>query len=94
MKNILKLLALILLTLSCDSPSSGLTSDKLDSSRLGDYEISTINGHTYIIYDFGIVDQRVYSHSHDPDCIKCKNRRILEMDSLIKVNIKNSSNVQ
>lgn len=60
------------ITLSCVNPKpNGQTT----TTKYGDYSLKVIDSCEYIEYDYGIVDQRVYSLTHKGNCKFCKNRK-------------------
>ncbi len=36
--------------------------------KLGDFSIKKIDGCEYVVYDYGVFDQRVFSMTHKGDC--------------------------
>lgn len=44
------------------------TGDGNESVKYGDYTIKVIDGCQYIEYDYGFLDQRVYSLTHKGNC--------------------------
>lgn len=68
----LSVLSILFLTLfSCTpQPEGGIL-----TSRNGDYNTKVIDSCEYIEYDYGVVDQRVYSLTHKGNCKYCKSRQ-------------------
>lgn len=65
MKKFLVILMVCFVGVGCDNPQ---TSGGNETSIDGDYTIKVIDGCQYIEYDYGILDQRVYSLTHKGDC--------------------------
>ena len=60
--------SLSLLAFSCVNPQP---KGESTTSRYGDYSLKVIDSCEYIEYDYGIVDQRVYSLTHKGNCKFC-----------------------
>lgn len=77
MKKII-ILSIILLLVSCKpeykEASSSPNNNEFEGVRHGDYIVKTIDSCEYIEYDYGIVEQRVYSLTHKGNCKYCLKR--------------------
>lgn len=70
-----KLLVLSLLLFGCRPESP--TENKGQTTKYGDFVIQEIDSCQYIVYDYGVFDQRVYAITHKGNCKYCIERNKL-----------------
>ena len=65
------IILMAILLSSCNPQPKGEST----TTKYGDYAIKVIDSCEYIEFDYGIVDQRVYSLTHKGNCKFCKIRK-------------------
>ena len=65
-----KVILLLFVVWGCSSPNAPQKSQGSTSS-FGDFKIQEIDGCEYVVYDYGVLDQRVYSITHKGNCKNC-----------------------
>lgn len=69
----MKYLVLLFLIVGC-MPEPKVVTDK-NNNGWGNYKITEIDSCEYIVYDSGILDQRVYGITHKGNCKYFKSRK-------------------